>query len=299
MGQALSVAAAELVRNFAHWREVGRREPVAVTHHGRETHMLVGVDQYWAMIGDAPHGNTMPNRGHDAMRALATRMNQGFILCRADMRIDHANPVALAICGRSGGHLEGDILWQALPEWIGTLTETHFRHTLASGEPSTADIPSPFRPDSWLHVETFLLGTGVALLLRDISQDMRQQRLADRKAALLQAMATHGGVGHARLSMRGYIENADAVLCAMIGLPEERLVGVALADMLELRLRRHLRDSLEAVLTGQGDRRLETQFLNNDGQTRPVTLALSQLRGAYGAEGAVMVVTATGPGGMA
>ena len=67
-----SVAAAELVRNFAHWREVGAREPVMITHHGRETHIFMGVESFRNLgVGDGPAP------APDRMRELANHIHQG------------------------------------------------------------------------------------------------------------------------------------------------------------------------------------------------------------------------------
>lgn len=109
-----SVAAAELVRNFAHWREVGAREPVMITHHGRETHIFMGLDRFRTLaIEDEPRP------APDRMRELAGRIHQGLILCRDDLSIDYVNGVALAMTKRWDRHLEGRSLWDALPEFAG------------------------------------------------------------------------------------------------------------------------------------------------------------------------------------
>lgn len=281
-----SVAAAELVRNFAHWREVGSREPVMITHHGRETHIFMGVDDFRAMAA-----NEVAPPAPDRMRELANRIHQGLILCNNDLTIDYANSVALAMTKRWDRHLEGRSLWDALPEFAGTLTEAHIRHSLTSGEPSTADIPSPFRSDSWLHFETFPFGEGIALLLRDITADMRQHRLADVKSAILKAMSVHGGVGYVRVSMRGFIEIADDTFCTMVGLPEDRLSSVCLPDLIDVSARPKFREQLERVLRGEGDQRVATRLLTNEGALLQVDAAIAQLQGTYGTEGAVIVMT--------
>ncbi len=281
-----SVAAAELVRNFAHWREVGSREPVMITHHGRETHIFMGVDDFRAMAA-----NEVAPPAPDRMRELANRIHQGLILCNNDLTIDYANSVALAMTKRWDRHLEGRSLWDALPEFAGTLTEAHIRHSLTSGEPSTADIPSPFRSDSWLHFETFPFGEGIALLLRDITADMRQHRLADVKSAILKAMSVHGGVGYVRVSMRGFIEIADDTFCTMVGLPEDRLSSVCLPDLIDVSARPKFREQLERVLRGEGDQRVATRLLTNEGALLQVEAAIAQLQGTYGTEGAVIVMT--------
>lgn len=282
-----SVAAAELVRNFAHWREVGAREPVLITHHGRRTHVFMAIDRFETLARSAS-----PPAVQDRFRELAGRIHQGLILCDHDLRIAFINPVALAMAKRWDRQMEGQILWEALPEFADTLTEAHIRHSLISGETSAADLPSPFRCGSWLHFETFPFADGVALLLRDITADMQSHRLADVKSGILKAMNVLGNVGYVRLSVRGSIETADATFCAMVGLPPERLASASLPDLIDLPLRPALREALERVLHGDGDRLVETRFLTNAGAVVAAEAGLAQLRGAYGTEGAIMVVVA-------
>ena len=281
-----SVPAAELVRNFAHWREVGSREPVMVTHHGRETHVFMGLDRFRTMaVGDdeAP----APDRTFE----LAARMHQGLVLCGPDLAITYVNGVALAMAKRWDRDLEGQSLWNAFPELAGSLTEAHIRHSLSSGEASGADIPSPFRDDVWLHVQTFPFAGGVALLLRDITADMQRHRLADVKSAILKAMGVYGSVGYVRVSMRGFIEVVNDSFCAMVGLAADRLADVPIADLVELPSRPLFRERLERVLRGEGDMRFATQLLTNEGVLAPVDAAIARLHGIYGTEGAVIVVT--------
>ncbi|MDO7835231.1 PAS domain-containing protein [Sphingobium sp. HBC34] len=222
---------------------------------------------------------------------LAARMHQGLILCGADLAIDYANSVALAMTRRWNRPLEGQHLWDAFPELTGTLTEAHIRHSLSSGEASAADIPSPFRDDSWLHLQTFPFGQGVALLMRDITADLQRHRLADVKSAMLKAMGVHGGLSYVRMSARGFIEVTDDNFCTLVGLSAERLKRVAMADLVELSVRPHFREQLEGVLRGDGDRRVTTHLLTNGGTVASVDAAIARLHGIYGTEGAIMLMT--------
>lgn len=287
--QGHHVTAAELVRNFAHWRDIGARDPVVVTHHGRETHMLLGIDDYRALTRA---DRRQDKEGADTrLRDLAASLHEGLILCTADFFIDAANPAALAMTRRRHEPIEGVSLWEAIPELSNTLIEAHLRHSLSSGARSAADIPSPFFPDNWLHVESFAFGEGVALLLRDISQDVRQYRLADTKTAMLRAMEVHGAVAYARLSARGFIDSVNPGFCTLIGLPEERLRQVPLPDLADVASRAPLREGLEGVLRGEGDRRLRVALLTNRGDLVAVDTALVRLQGTYGTEGAVAILT--------
>lgn len=287
--QGHHVTAVELVRNFAHWRDTGAREPVVVTHHGRETHMLLGIDQY----RDLARAGRAEAVGADAdrLRDLAAFLHEGLILCAADFTVRLANTAALAMTRCADRAIEGVPLWQAVPGLAGTLIETHLRRCLASGARSAADMPSPFRPDQWLQVECFVLADEIGLLLRDIDPDVRQNRMADEQAATVHAIDVQGHVAHARLSMRGFLEAVNPGFCAIVGLPEARLAEVPLPDLVDIADRPGLRAQLEAVLRGDGDRRLRIRFLNNMGACVPVDMALVRLEGLYGGEGAIAVLT--------
>lgn len=282
-----SVPAAELVRNFAHWREIGVQEPLLVTHHGRETHIFMGLDRFRTMT---VNGSEAPS-GPDLLSQLSAWIHQGLILCRTDYTIGHVNYAALAMTRRWDRHLEGLSLWEALPELAESLTQSHIRHSMLSGEGSAADIPSPFRENCWIRFETFPFPDGVALLLSDITEDVQRNRLADAKASLIQAMRVHGGVGHLKVSSRGFIEFADDMFCAMIGLPLDRLARISLTDLADLPARPQLREELEHVLRGEGDRKIVTSLLANTGAVIPAEIGIAQLQGIYGSEGAVLVVT--------
>ena len=42
----VSVTAAELAKQFGKYRDLSLREPVSVTHHGRETVVILSADEY-------------------------------------------------------------------------------------------------------------------------------------------------------------------------------------------------------------------------------------------------------------
>lgn len=284
-GYGRSVTAADLVRNFAHWREVGVQEPLLVTHHGRGTHILMGLDRYRTMAVSGAEA------GPDLLAQLSARIHQGLILCRPDAAISHANHAALAMTRRWDRRLEGLSLWEALPELEDSPARSHIHHSMKSGEDSAADIPSPFRDDCWLHFQTFAHADGVALLMRDITDDVKRNRLADAKVAMLDAMLAHGGVGYVHVSNRGFITYADDIFCTMIGLPLDRLKQIGLSDLADLPARPRLREELEHVLRGDGRRRIVTSLLANTGSVITAEVGIAPLQGTYGSEGAVLVVT--------
>ncbi len=42
----VTITAAELQNHFGKWRERAQREPVSITHHGRETLVVLAAEEY-------------------------------------------------------------------------------------------------------------------------------------------------------------------------------------------------------------------------------------------------------------
>jgi len=293
-----SVSAAELVRNFAECREVAAQHSLPVTHHGRTTHVLLGIDAFNRLNGAERNGAAADPAV--MIHALADWLEAGLILCDEGRTIQFANRVAQGVTRAPAQGLVGSPLLDALPQLAGSLIETHLRRTEVGGEIGTADIPSPFSESCWLRIRSFPLGPWNALLFHDITEEVRQTRMADEKQALFAAMRRHGGACFARLSVRGTIDRVNDPCCRLVGLTEERLRGIAFADLVPMAERPAFRDMLEAVLRsddkGRGESdstgALDTCILTNDGSLAPIRASLTQLRGAYGVEGALLLATA-------
>lgn len=287
-----SVSAAELVRNFAECREVAAQHSLPVTHHGRTTHVLMGIDAFNDLKSAASADRGGHNPDSAMIYTLADWLDAGLILCDERRTIQFVNRVAQGITRAPPHGLVGRPLLDALPRLAGSLIETHLSRAEMGGEFGTADAPSPFSEACWLRFRVFPLGPWNALLFHDITEEVQRHRLADVKEAMFDAMHLHGGVCFARLSVRGTIDRVNGPCCQLLGLSKERLHGVALADLVTTGERPAFREAMEAVLRGDRDRELDTQILTNSGAVAPVRASLTQLRGTYGIEGAVMLATA-------
>ncbi|WP_066554868.1 type II toxin-antitoxin system prevent-host-death family antitoxin [Croceicoccus bisphenolivorans] len=291
MNQVSSVTAtaAEVVRSFSHWRDVASKNPVFITNHGRETHVLIDIEEYRELTG--PKGTATRSNGDDLI-GLADWIDEALMICDHDLRIEYANRVAGAVCRKPATDLVGRLLVDVLPSVAGSLMEVHARRTVVGGEPSAADIPSPFHDGGWLRFQSFPLGSRNVLMFRDITEDVQRHRLADVKTSILEAMSVHGEVGYVRLSVRGTIERIDAPFSSMVELDEQRLIGITLADLVIRDQRVDFRDRLETVMQGGPPQRMRVGFLSNSGGVAHAHVSIVQLHGAYGAEGAVVMMTA-------
>jgi PAS domain-containing protein len=250
------------------------------------SHVLSSIDQYERLTSSQDNTET-PEL---TLFGLADWLDDGIFVCDRDGRLLYANRVAKAIARLDD--IVGDVpLADLVPSVRGTLFEVHYRRTLIGCEPTSADLPSPFRDDGWLHLRSFPLRNNIVLLFRDITEDVQRHRLADVKETIIEGMAVQGRIGYLRISLRGTIDRADKVFCDWIGLPEDRLVGAVLLDLVEKTERVTFREALDKVLDGAGSQNLDAAFLpNHEGIVR-VRCGIAQLKGAYGAEGAVLLCT--------
>lgn len=287
--QPSTVSAAELVRSFAACRDRAANAPVFISNHGRNSHVLIGIDQFHELLAAGKAAGTV--HGSDELQELADWMDDAVIVTDHDLRITFANRVAHAVCHKPAGSLNGRQFAEALPEAAGSLLEVHARRTLVSSEPSAADLPSPFAERAWLRFQTFPIGNRVVMIFRDISEDVQRHRLADVKNSLLQAMDAHGGVGYVRASLRGTIDRVDHSFCAMLGLPEKRLIDLPLIDLVTTAARAEFRIALDSVIRGGPALRVRSSLVSNQGGAIDIVAAMATLHGAYGGEGAVILTT--------
>ncbi len=286
-----TVSAADLVRNFPQCRDTARHEPVAISNHGRQTHVLVGLELWEDLHARLSSAGPSPLHNDTEINTLVDWIDDAVIVCDSTLNVLFANRVSHAMCRRPPSSLAGRKLLDALPETFGTLFDVHTRRTALSSEPSTADIPSPFANGAWLHLHVFPFGQRNIIVFRDISEDVGRHRMADVKAAVVATMKLHGAVGYVRLSVRGTVDRIDGSLGSLLGLPEERLQGINLADIADIASRPRLREALDAVFREGLAQRLTIDFIGNDGGAKPMLMAITPLKGAYGGEGAVCILT--------
>jgi len=287
------VTAAELVRNFAQSREMARRHPVHITHHGRETHVLCEAEHYRELLEES-----LRVAGADPLAdiegpifSFADWIDDALVICDRELRIVYANRAAVALIGTDATSMRNRSLRHAHSGLADSLIEIHAARTYRLKEPSAADLPSPFCKENWLRFQCFPLADRVILKFRDITEDVRSHRKADVKRAILQAMDDHGGVGCLKTSVRGTISQVNEPFCRMVQLPGQRLIGMAVSDLV-LPADRHLVHGLiEESLRADGKHVVDVRLRNQHGAPTAVRFSLVQLMGTYGAEGVVMLVT--------
>ena len=282
-----AVTAGEIVRAFAEWSERASKSPVKITRHGRPTHILMGIDRFEELLDRA---RSETETGEFSLRGFANYVSEGVIVIDDDERIVYMNAYARAYCNLDDVPA-GTRLTDALPAIEHSTAIGQVRRTRSSRMPAKADLPSVIMPGRWLNLQSFPLGNNTATLFRDITDEVVAHRLADTKEAMLDAISLHAKVGYIRINMRGMIERTDQSMSGWMAMDAEKMVGVRLLDLVDVKHRANMSETLEAVLNGGPGHRCKTVLVPNREGTVELDCSIVPLHGTYGAEGAVLVYT--------
>ncbi len=286
------VSAADFIRGFANWRLQSARKPVVVTHHGKDAHVLISLDDYRRLDREVGNGIAAASDMLQASLAgLVESIRDGVILIDRQRRVAALNPAASDMFERPAADLIGEDLTAALPGIGESLIFHHIIRLIDHRERFSGDLPGVFRPRQWLHVDLVPLPIGGAIVLRDVSDAMEDFATGDMRQAMLGAIEVDGGVGHARISVRETIEAANAMLIDMLGVDAAAIRRVRFSALLAVGQRAAFVDAIESVFRSGDSARIASQMVARDGSVVDVTLSIVEVRGAYASDGAVILVT--------
>lgn len=289
--QPQRVSAADFIRGFANWRLQAAREPVVVTHHGKDAHVLISLDDYRRLDGEAGDVAGTADRLQQSLAGLVESIRDGVILIDRQWRILAANPAACDMLERSCADLIGAPLTTAVPRIEGSFLAQHLVRLIDHRERFSGDVPDILRPRQWLRVDLVPAPVGGALILRDVSDALR---VFFRKRRPSSAARRRRGTGRNRprpdigaRSHRGskrYAARYARRPCHRD--PAGAFFGVA-GRRSSRRFRRRTGRTVplgSAGTTGISDRHARRR-------RDRVTLTITEVRGPYASDGAVVLVT--------
>jgi len=286
------VSAADFIRGFANWRLQSARKPVVVTHHGKDAHVLISLDDYRRLDRDgAAEVASGANLLQASLAGLVETIRDGVILIDRGWRIAAVNPAASDMLGTAAAALIGGDLATVLPGLDGSLLSHRLNRLIDHRERFSGDMPAILRPRQWLRVDLVPVPTGGAIILRDVSETMEECAAGDARSALLAAVEADGGIGHARITVRETVETANETLTTMVGVDAAAIRRVRFSALLAIGQRQAFVEALESVFRTGEPARLASEMITRDGAVLPVTLSIAEVRGPYVSDGAVILAT--------
>lgn len=286
------VSAADFIRGFANWRLQSARKPVVVTHHGKDAHVLISLDDYRRLDRDASREIAAASDIlQSSLAGLVESVRDGVLLVDRQRRVAAINPAASDMLEVAAAGLVGEELVVALPGIRDSLIVHHINRLLDHRERFSGDVPGLMRPRQWVHVDLVPLPVGGAIVLRDVSKAMQDFAVGDMRQAMLDAVEVDGGIGHARISVRETVQAANAMLTDLLGVDAAAIRRVRFSALLAVGQRSAFVDALESVFRSGAPTRIASQMVTRDGSTIDVALTIVEVRGPYTSDGAVVLVT--------
>jgi PAS domain-containing protein len=286
------VSAADFIRGFANWRLQSARKPVVVTHHGKDAHVLISLDDYRRLDGECA-GDPTPaaDLRQSSLAAIVDAIRDGAILIDRQWRIVALNPAASDLLDVPAARLLGEQLVAAIPGVKESLVFHHIIRLIDHRERFSGDVPGILRPRQWLHVDLVPVPIGGAIILRDVSEAMEGFAIGDARQAMMDAVEIDGQIGHARISVRETVEAANSMLIDLLGVDTAAIRRVRFSALLAVGQRSAFVEALESVFRSGQPVRIASQMVTRDGTAIDVTLSIAEIRGPYASDGAVVLVT--------
>jgi PAS domain-containing protein len=147
------VSAAAFIRGFANWRLQSARKPVVVTHHGKDAHVLISLDDYRRLGPPAAGGGSTTDRLQQSLAPLVESLRDAIIMIDREWRIAAINPAACDMVETACADLVGQPLSCALPSIEGSLLAHYVVRLLDHRERFSGEVPDLLRPRHWTQVD--------------------------------------------------------------------------------------------------------------------------------------------------
>jgi len=139
------------------------------------------------------HPDTLPRLSADA-RAILESMGDAFYALDGAWRIVYANRRALEFWGVAAADVTGHVIWECLPQLVGTRNENLLRRVREENRAIDYEATSPVT-GAWIQVTAAPAGDGIHVYFRDITARVRTEQILRAKEAHLRLAQEAAGIG--------------------------------------------------------------------------------------------------------
>ncbi|MCX7356603.1 MAG: PAS domain S-box protein [Alphaproteobacteria bacterium] len=283
MPNRVSVSSAEFIRNIGYWQNKALRQPISITHHGRERLILAAPDAFEASASTDDVAKGLAKLRSD-VAAVQENLGDGYLSFDAQLVVRHSNSVAEAFVGMSREDLYGTSIINALPQPFASILSDRVQRVMRTRQSEHFEIGAP--DGRYLLVTVFPVSVGAAALMRNITeQHVLQQRLEDGEA-LQQAVRLHSRAAAIKLDARARVETIDDTFTAWTGFVSSDLAGHRVIDLVAASQRREAAEVIERVLRDGLGRTVNVTLLSKRGEEIEGALALAPILTDLTAHGA-------------
>lgn len=285
---SVTVSAAELRRNFGVWQERAHSGPIVVIRHGKPRLVLSSAAQFFQAPSE-PQANK-ESAVLSAYAGIPDHSTEALLVMNRELKVLAVNRVFEDLAGRHASNMIGRPGPELFAPGSVPVVSGHFRHALHTGMAVQFDMPSALVEGRHYALSVFPHAEGIAALIvnRTAEVALRDELEACRNLAAGVAMAAD--IGHARVNLRGMIEDATPQFSRILAADPAGGSPLPFTEMVVAPQRRQAVEALDRVLMGGAATRLETVLETREGQVRPVVAVLAPIWRGPVVKGATLVI---------
>lgn len=283
MPNRISVSSADFIRNIGYWQNEALRQPISITHHGRERLVLAAPDAFQVSGGSDDIAKALSKLRAD-VAAVQENLGDGYLSFDAQLCIRHSNSVAEAFVGMSRADLEGASIVSALPQPFASILCDRVQRVIRTRQAERFEVGAP--DGRHLAVTVFPVAVGAAALMRNVTETHVLRRRLEDGEAMQQAVSVHARAASIKLDARARVESVDDTFTAWTGFAGADLAGHRILDLVPAAQRRECADMIERVLREAQPRSMALTLLGKRGEEIEGVLALAPILTDFIAHGA-------------
>lgn len=284
MQRRLAVSSADFIRNIGHWQSEAMRQPISITHHGRERLVLAAVEAFAADADAEPRTTAELATLKAASAAVLEHMEEGYLGFDPHARIKTANAVAEAFVGAPRDSLLGRTVFEVLPDPMAAMLADRLTRVLRARRAEAFECGAFDGRHAAIRV--FPLPDGAGALLHNVTEQYALRREREIGLALDNAVRAHDSVAVIQLDAHGRIESVDGAFSTWSGFAATELRGHRLADLIAIGARRDLMGAFERALREGAPATAELTLIGKRGEEMSGRAVIAPLLSDFVARGA-------------
>lgn len=271
MPHRIAVPSSEFIRNVGRWQSEALKQPIYITHHGRNRLVLAALEEFHA--SPSTHAAAEVSE-FAALRAayegLLENVGEAHIAVDAGLTITTVNTAMSTLVGAPRSDLVGLTIDSVLPDVFGRALAERLARTVISGQSDMFE--NAFTGGRRFQVRIYPVGDGAVALLRNVTELRALTADLEEGRALRAALDVLVDFATIRLDMLGRIESAGPTFITWTGFDSEAIIGHRLVDLIAPTDRPKVLSLINEVCSSPAGR-LPVTFLGRRGQ--PIACEIS------------------------
>jgi diguanylate cyclase (GGDEF)-like protein/PAS domain S-box-containing protein len=170
-------------------------------------------------------------KSRNALSALIETMGDAFFAVSCDWRITYVNRKTVALIGREQQSLLGRVLWEAVPELLGTDNLATYRQAMESGRNVSFEACHA-ATGTWHEVRVYPYEDGLSVFFHDVTERYIAERAIRQSEQRLRDVIAMTPSGYLLADRDGTLLDVNPAFCAMSGYARNELLGRRLSMLL-------------------------------------------------------------------